>query len=120
MTTPSYLIDSFRLMCDTLGGTVEKRGIEDVCIVKPHEKGNLEIILVDGKLTEVNGWNDTASINIKYIGGQPVIKIISNKEKQYALIQMSQGNTCSFERQSRIVRGSCVVDGKMVSFTIDP
>ena len=120
MATPEYIIDSLRDACKALGGNLEKRGIEYVCVVKPHEKGTLEITVVDGKVTDVTGWNESATITVKYLGGQPITKITSNKEKSYVLIQMSDNNTCTFEREPRLIRGSCVVDGKMVSFHIDP
>lgn len=120
MPTPNYILDALKKACDALGGTVEQRGIENVCVVRPHDKATLEIKVVDGKLHEVSGWNDTANINVIYTGGQPIISIKSNKEKAFSMFTMHGGNTCSFERLSRIVKGYCVVDGKVVSFSIDP
>ena len=118
--TDDALKKRFEDACKALDGTMKRQGIEDVCEVRPHETALIKVIMHKNDLLEISAENELASTVIRYVQGRPVVKITVNKDKKYVLFTMLGGDTCSLERQPKIIRGSCFFDGRTVDFSFDP
>ena len=107
--------------CETLGGRIEKTSVETKCVIEPHNKGRVTITLENGSLKEIFAENELASTVIRYpFPGENIRDIKIRSDKKLVFVSLSSGNTCSFTRLPRIVRGSCVIDGRTVDFSFDP
>ena len=116
-----YIHDQFRKACETLGGRIEKTSVETKCVIEPHNKGRVTITLENGSLKEIFAENELASTEIRYpFPGENIRDIKIRSDKKLVFVSLSSGNTCSFTRLPRIVRGSCVIDGRTVDFSFDP
>lgn len=113
--------DRFIKACEILGGKVEKKGPEDVCEIRPHENGLIQIILNDNRLREIFATNELANTSIRFPApGTPIAEIRSNEEKRTAFFRLIDKNTCTLTRLPKIVEGVCIINGKIVEFRFDP
>jgi len=116
-----YIHDKFRKACETLGGKIEQTAVETICIIEPHNHGSVKITLTNGSLKEIYAENELASTNIEYpFPGDKIRDIQIREDKKLVNILLVNGNTCSLTRLPKIVRGTCVLGGRSVSFSFDP
>jgi len=113
--------NSFEDACELLGGTLKRTGPDTVCEISPHDKATVQIVVTDGALKEVSASNELANTHITYpTPGEKIENIKLRRDKKLVHFTFHSGNSCTFTRLPRIVRGTCVIDSRVVTFAFDP
>lgn len=113
--------EKFSEACKVLDGNLKEDSVETICEIHPHDAATVQIVLSNSSLKEISAENELANTVIRYpFPGEKIRDIKIRRDKKLVFIALSGNNTCTIIRLPRIVRGSCVIDGKVVEFSFDP
>ena len=108
--------DDFSRACKAFGGTYIQTNQTATCTVETHN-GLLKIEIDREDVARISGRTQLSSIYVDFFRERVKEVFYSSG---FLTLYTYKGNNCSFNRSGKIVYGTCMLNGKIVSFHIDP
>jgi len=110
--------EDFEEACKSFGGQVERTIHDSICNVETR-MGRVRIVLSDDGIAKIYARTQDASFDIDFgLHGEHVRDVFYSSG--FFTIKTVRGNSCTFNRHGKMVYGTCLIDGKIISFSVDP
>lgn len=110
--------EEFKKACTSFGGEVRETIHDTICNVETN-MGTVRIVLSDDGMAKIYARTQDASLDIDFgLRGERVKDVFYSAG--FLTVRTVKGNSCTFNTHGKMVYGTCLLDGKIVSFSVDP